>query len=631
MRANQTATLIAWFWTAGAIGCAATPPPVTGATPPTGAAPAASATASSGPSRDELTADVASLDALLLAEWKQAGITPAPVSDDGEFLRRVTLDLAGRVPTLSEVFEFLADRDPGKRAALVDRLLADPAFGNHLADVEGDLLFGSQRERRYTSGDPRAFLASAFNDNRPYDRLAHALLTATGSEAHDGAAAFLITRERGGGGAEAVTGAASRIFLGMQIQCAQCHDHPYDPRWKQKDFYGLVGYFARTRVRRVRGMESAEAAGTEASDAMADGPAMMSPDGMAPAPTPRKRPRVYEVIDLPRGEAKMHAPGATKEVSVPPRFLGRKLDANPGESRRQAFARAVVASDLFAKAFVGRLWRQLFGAAPLEPWDDLGGEGEDKHPRLLLALADGFRSSGHDVKRLVRRIVLSTAYARSAAPPATDDGGASLRAFARARMRPLTPEQLVASLMTATGADEMIRQGRRRPPPLTGFSRAAWRSDATTAHPTAPPGEPTMAEETAAPTRQAPAEPEADRAARLAERTLREYRFTFEDDEMADSDFDGTLPQALLLLNGEFLNNGVRARKGGVLASILAEESEIDARIDRMFLAATTRKPRPEERALFRAALDVPPREQARAYEDAFFALLVSTEATTNH
>ncbi|HEY0712918.1 MAG TPA: DUF1553 domain-containing protein, partial [Polyangia bacterium] len=238
--------------------------------------------------------------------------------------------------------------------------------------------------------------------------------------------------------------------------------------------------------------------------------------------------------------------------------------------------------------------------------------------------------SGHDVKRLVRRIALSTAYARTAAPPPVDDGGAALRAFARARVRPLTPEQIVASLMAATGADEMIRQGRR-PRRAGGLSQAAWRPEDPTpaSHPTAAPQPVTTGDEMEPKT--ATEAPEIDRAARLAERTLREYRFTFEDDEMADSDFDGTLPQALLLLNGDFLNNGVRARKGGVLARVLAETSDVDGRIDRLFLAAYARMPRPDERAAFRAALDVPPREQARAYEDAFFALLVSTEATTNH
>jgi hypothetical protein len=621
-------------------GCAATPPPaIVKAPAPVTSAPVAVAAGHSGISPEVLAAEVASLDAVLHEAWKAAGVMPAAISEDGEFLRRVTLDLLGRVPTLAELSAFLTDKSPEKRRVLVDRLLADSDFGKHMADVEGDLLFGSQREGRYTSGDPRAYLAAAFNENRPYDQLAQALLTAKGSEAHDGASAFLITRERAGGGPEAVAGAASRIFLGMQIQCAQCHDHPYDPQWKQRDFYGLVGYFARMRVRRLQKpeaqpmTETETAAGADMNMAAAAGD-LMPPTAM-PDGTPRKRTRVFEVLDLPRGEAKMHAPGATKEVPVAPKFLGRKLEQRPGETRRQTFARAVVASDLFAKAFVGRVWRQLFGAAPLEPWDDLGGEGGEKHPKLLLTLADGFRDSGHDVKRLVRRIVLSSAYARTAAPPATDDGGAAVRAFARARVRPLTPEQLVASLMVATGADEMLRQGRR-PRSLGGYSRVAWRSNVqeTATHPTAAPGMTDTAAE-GVPTNPAataePPEPEADRAARLAARTLREYRFTFEDDEMADSDFDGTLPQALLLLNGDFLNNGVRARKGGVLARILAETNDVDARIDRLFLAAYARKPRPTEHAAFRAALDVPAKERPRAYEDAFFALLVSTEAITNH
>ena len=267
----------------------------------------------------------------------------------------------------------------------------------------------------------------------------------------------------------------------------------------------------------------------------------------------------------------------------------------PGETRRQTFARAVVASDLFAKAMVARTWAQLFGAGPVDPWDDLGAEVDAKHPPLLVTLARDFRASGFDVKALLRRMVLSTAYARSSAPaaPGQDDDGAAVRAFARARVRPLAPDTAVS---IAAGGHRRRRDGARTPA-AAGQQRPAGRA------PSLPPSP------NKSPQRQGAEE---DRALRLVERTLREYRFTFEDDEMADADFDGTLPQALLLLNGEFTNDGTRAADAGNLAAILAATRDPDDRITRMFLVAYTRRPSAAELALFRDQIKAPAAARAR-------------------
>ena len=572
MSRSQQAGAARWLGLAAAAalaGCAGQTPAAQPASAPSASQKAAAAAAAQ------------NLDGLLTQSWQSAGVTPSPPADDGEFLRRVTLDLIGRVPTLGETDGFLADTAPDKRARLVDRLLASPAFGENWADLTQALLFGGQPDRKIEKDDPRSFFVTALNENWHYDRFVTDLLTASGPLRDYPAGAFLVARAKAGGGPEAAAGAVARIFMGLQIQCAQCHDHPYDKRWKQTDFYGLVGYFARTKARRDKGM---------------NGGTVMGESKMMAA--------TYELFDQPRGEAKMRAPGASKEVVIKPRFLGRVLEEPAGESRRQTLARAVVASDLFAKTLAGRIWAQLFGAGPVDPWDDLGAENDPKHPALLGTLADDFRKSGHDVKALLREIVLCTAYARSSAPAAAgqDDQGAAVRAFARARVRPLAPEQLFRSLLVATGADEIVRDRQRRRD----------RSDRDGEG----PGDPADDD---------------DKAMRLVERTLREYQFTFEDDEMADADFDGTLPQALLLLNGELTNNGTRAEQAGVLSSILAASRDPGARIERLFLAAYARRPTPDELALFRAQVKAAGPAARKSYEDAFFALLTSTEAVTNH
>jgi hypothetical protein len=508
------------------------------------------------------------IDPLLEALWRDSGVTPAPAADDGAFLRRVSLDLTGRVPTLAEARTFLAETAPDRRARLVDRLLGSRAFAEHWGSVYADLLFGTDRQaaKLEKQADPQAWLVEAFAQNRRYDELTRELLTATGDLRENGAVAFIASRGRGGGGPEAVTGAAARLFLGMQIQCAQCHDHPYDKRWKQEDFYGLVAYFARTKPRGEKLPEPA----------MAMTPTMESGD-----PKPGKKikpPKTTHLVDVPRGEARMRRPGSEEDQLVRPRFLGRDLLDRPGETRRQTLARAVLASDLFPKAMVARTWAQLFGTGLVDPWDDLGGESDPKHPALLTALARDFAASGYDFKHLLRTIVLSAAYARG-----SGDGTAVAR-FAQAGMRPLAPEPLFRSLVTATGADEM---GRRRLDP--------------------------------------------ERLERRLFQAFKEFQFTFGDDEMAEADrFDGSVPQALLLLNGELTNNATRAEAGGVLAGILAASREPATRLEDMFLAAYTRRPNEAERTALLAYL----REQRNsraAYEDLYFALQTSTEAITNH
>jgi hypothetical protein len=511
------------------------------------------------------------LDPLIEASWREARITPAPPADDGAFLRRASLDLIGRVPTLAEAKAYLGDAAPDRRARLADRLLGSHEFAEHWGDVYADLLFGQERkaakiEKQF---DPEAWLVQAFEENRRYDEIARQLITATGDLRGNGAVGFVVARARGGGGPEAVTGAAARIFLGLQIQCAQCHDHPYDKRWKQEDFYGLVAYFARTKPKNEK-----------ITADLSDMNTMMPAEGMDAAPKKKnKQQKTFVLVDVNRGEARMHRPHSEEDELVSPRFLGREVNPQGQETRRQALARAIIGSDLFAKSMVSRTWAQLFGAGLVDPWDDLGGERDPRHPAILVELARDFVASGYDLKHLVRTIVLSTAYARS-------NGGSdqAVRAFAQAGVRPLQPEPLFRSLVTATGAEEM---GRRRRDP--------------------------------------------ERTEKRLGQAFKEYQFVFGDDEMAEANrFDGSVPQSLLLMNGELTNGGSKADDGGVLAQILAASADPSARLDDMFLAAYTRRPSAEERAPLLSYLRNH-RNGKGAYEDVFFALVTSTEAVTNH
>ena len=502
------------------------------------------------------------LDHLIEDSWRRAGVAPSPPADDGEFLRRATLDLAGRTPMLGEVKVFLADQRPDKRARLVDRLLASPEFGEQWADLYANLLWHDEAKRgNLKQDDPRAWFVAAFNDNVGYDKMTGVVLAGRGDVHEHGGLAFIVNRLRAGG-PEGLTAQVARVFLGVQIQCAQCHDHPYDARWKQQDFWGLVGYFAGVRFREE------------------------------PSKLPMMPGNTAVVYDAP-GVARMPVKDYNEGVAVAPRFLGYRPPERSIDTPRRTFLRALLDSDLFPKTMVARTWAQLLGHGLVDPWDDLGGENDPRHPRLLVELAQDFRAAGFNVKRLVRQIVLSTAYARSslpapeALPDSPEKAEAAVRAFARAGVRSLTPEQLFRSLVVMTGAAVRARHRNQNEEQVQKQLVAA----------------------------------------------LREYRFTFDDDEMAEAtSFDGSVPQALLLFNGELTNEGARAGSDGVLGAILRTRQDPGERLDDMMLVAYGRKASEAERAALAAQLpagDGP--ADRRAYENLFFALTTSTEALTNH
>ena len=330
-----------------------------------------------------------------------------------EFLRRVTLDVAGRIPTLDEAERFLADRAPDKRARLVDGLLAGPDYAEHWADIYLDLFVGRQfrKPRLEMQLEPRAYFVTAFRENRRFDQIARDLLTFSGEIRPNGPGVFLASHLKGGG-PEMAASVTTRLFLGVQIQCAQCHDHPYDARYKQEDFYGLVAYFARTKQREEKtiGVPATDPAPTQSQENAMGDPGMAGPSMALPALAPNK---TYWIIDKPNGQAKFRKAGASDDTVVRPKFLGRRVEPLPGEAPRQTLARAIVDSDLFAKTLVDRTWAQLFGRGIVEPWDDLGGEGDPLHPPLLNRLAQDFRASGCDIKHLLRVVLLSKTYGRT--------------------------------------------------------------------------------------------------------------------------------------------------------------------------------------------------------------------------
>lgn len=306
------------------------------------------------------------IDELSAAKWKKLGIRPSPPADDGQFLRRVTIDLCGRLPTIDETRSFLADSSPDKRTRLVDRLLDSADYAAYFALRWGTILRNSGR----AGGNGVAFhnwLRDQIARNRPYDEFVRAIVAVSGEPAE----APPVNRywQMRDNLVHTATSDTAQVFLGIRLQCAQCDHHPYE-KWSQDDYYGLAGFFMRLATK-----------------------------GSA-------QPFIlYSASDVKRAERD------PRDGRLPePRLLGGEAVKVSAEvDPRQTLVDWMVrpGNPLFAKAFVNRLWGHLFGRGLVDPIDDMRLTNPPSNPELLDALARDFVDHKYDVKHILRTIVNS--------------------------------------------------------------------------------------------------------------------------------------------------------------------------------------------------------------------------------
>jgi hypothetical protein len=356
------------------------------------------------------------IDVHLTDLWKEHGVSRAAHARDGEFLRRLCIDLVGEVPTPAEVREFQNSELEDKHRRKIDELLRSPWFAHSWAERMTNFLLGYARQFDYFTdrkGMTRWLMDRLKNPKARWDDIARDILTAR-SEGGDTYRAtgfftqFAEFKDEEGYGLriEQLAGRAATSFLGIRLQCAQCHDHPADT-WTQEDFRGVAAYFTRTSFGQDPG------------------------SGLALAD--RAKPLKYSFDGL-QGELK-------------PRFLDGGEPAT-GEWRAD-FAQRVTAHPLFARAFVNRAWAWFFGRGFVEPLDDMHEGRKPVAPALLDALAKDFADHHFDIRHLVRSICASDAYSLTSRRSEGDDEAAE-KYFARARIRPMTPEQLFQSTSRAT-------------------------------------------------------------------------------------------------------------------------------------------------------------------------------------
>lgn len=377
------------------------------------------------------------ISSFLKQRWEAENVAPADQCSDRTFVRRIYLDLAGRIPKPEEVQTFLADGRHGKHAQLVDILLQSEDYSQHFADTFDTLLMGRGSSKDYSERSKhawRAYLERVFRDNRPWNAVVFEILLARPDQQDDrGAVWFLYERKDNH---QKIAEAVAPAIFGIRIECAQCHDHMIVDEIEQAHYWGLTAFFNRSKnVHTKNGprvSESAIGGFSEFANLEGDSsPNMLT--FLEAATVAEARP---ETDVKPEDNDALYVPAVMDGDPRIPKF-----------SRREQFVTEIAnAHPLVARAFVNRIWAMLLGRGVVHPFDEMDSAHEASHPELLNWLAADFRSSGYDVRRLVKLIVLCRGYGlESRQPEGLDDPAL----FAWGLEKQLTAEQLARSIQLA--------------------------------------------------------------------------------------------------------------------------------------------------------------------------------------
>ena len=503
------------------------------------------------------------IDTEIKAGWQRQKLAPAARCDDATFLRRVSLDLVGTIPTYDETVAFLNDKSDTKRALLIDKLIADPRFGVHQADVWDLVLFG----RHPAGGDSirnrasfKKWLGDKFVKNEPYDKWVRDLLLAE----EDGSEMYYAQFR---GAPEEATVQVSRLFLGRQLQCARCHDHPFD-KWTQKDFYGMTGFFIRLVV-----SESGAAANRkflvgekEFGEVLFTGAVKDQKPGQKGDPV---KPKFLG------GEVLQEPPAPKDAKNVQPKD-GVKLP-KPAFSRKDKIAAWVTAKEnpYFAPAVANRVWAQFMGRGIVHPVDDIGEKNTPSHPELLKALGEQMSAHNFDLKWYIRELVNSETYQMACVGPSKE---ALPKYYERARIRPLSAEEIMATFRQATlyDAGDPKTMGQGLPNAGNEYILRYF-------------GEPT--------------------------------------DGLGE--FQGSVSEHLFLNNGNVWQL-IRRKKGNLAETVALSKDSWEQKVDRLFLTVLNRPPTTEQKVKFVKFLQSDAKSDG-LIEEAIWVLLNSAEFRFNH
>jgi hypothetical protein len=527
--------------------------------------------------------DVSWIDELVQSVWTENSIKPSAPATDGEFIRRAYLDIVGHVPPADKAEAYIRSREKDKKVKLIKELLNSDTYGTHWAVIWSNQLVGRRPGARNVDKESlEKYLRDSFADNKPWNKLVYELVTATGGSTpksveagvpYNGATNFLMAHMNDQ--AVPATAFTTRLFLGVQVQCTQCHDHPFNDR-KQESFWGMNAFF--------RGMRRQEH--NQVND------------------VGRRQFLFAELNDREPGDdlfVRFDKRNGFVEVT-PPRLLdGRKFEEpRPELNLREELGQFIVSpkNEYFAQAIVNRMWAHFLGRGIVHPMDDLGEHNPPTNPELLERLADHFKESNFDLKRLIAWIALSKPYSLSS--ETNDSNKEDDQYFSHYPLKQLSPEQMFDSIMIATKADRI--------------GAKSWED-----------------------------------APRLKENLLRQFTIAFNNDENAEADtFNGTVPQALFLMNGDLMNRAISMNSGSYLRESVdqildqqrksrgkARSGDIELLND-LYLSAVSRYPNQRETKLAAMLLQdtlasSKDKDPIAGYQDIFWALLNSSEFVLNH
>jgi len=494
----------------------------------------------------------------------------APLADDSELLRRVYLDLVGTIPSAAEARAFLADPAADKRTQLIERLLASPKHARHLAHRFDALLMERRPDKHVKRADWHEYLRSSFAANKPWDELVREIVTADGADPKTRPAAkFYLDRL---GEPHLLTRDLSRLFLGMNLMCAQCHDHPLVASYKQDDYFGLFAFFSRSFI--FNDAKNKQAVFAEKADGDVTFVSVFDPAKVTKSTGPRM-PKGQPVAEPTLEKGKEYAVAPAKDVRPVPAY-----------SRRAQLAVHLTSAEnaQFKRNIVNRQWAMLLGRGLVDPVDRDHPANPPSHPQLLDALADEFAAGKFDLRALQRELVLSRTYQRSSLAPAGKEVPAD--SFAVALLKPLSAEQLAWALLQATG--------------FTDAERLALGKNLT---------------EAALYAKQAAA------AAAVVN--------VFAQPAGQPENFQATLNQALFINNGNAIRAWLAPRPGN-LADRLLKLTDAGALSEELYLSVLTRQPTEEER---REVTDYLAKRSDRpgAVQELIWALVASAEFRFNH
>lgn len=515
--------------------------------------------------------------------WKDAGLKPTAAASDGEWCRRVFLDVLGRIPSVQELNVFINSKEKDKRLKLINSLLYDEKytddFVRNWTTIWTNVLIGraggTGDDRLTSRAGMQKYLRDAFANNKPYDRMVSELVTARGvsqpgEEGFNGAVNFLANKlDEEGAQATAQT---SRIFLGLQVQCTQCHNHPFND-WKQQKYWEFNAFFRQARV--LRRFEQGGNRPTAIE--------LVNQDFAGEGSTPTNAEIYYEQRN---GVLKSAYPVFVDNTAIKTSGYVTEVD------RRAELAKLMLDSEHLPKAAVNRLWGHFLGYGFTKPIDDLGPHNTRSHPDLLNYLGEEFAKNSFDYRKLITWIVLSDPYALSSAgaskasssagKPGDDPSVGDTPKFSRFYLRQMRAEELYESLVVATEAQK---------------SRGSYE------------------------------EQEAEKRDWLSQFVL-----AFGNDEGEEATtFNGTIPQALMLFNGDLIKKAISEEQGSFLVRLNGmPRLKPEQKIEYLFLAALARKPSKEE-LVIAAQLQAARGNAIGGMQDLWWALLNSNEFILNH